>query len=118
MRPCSKTTRREVFAAALACGLAIVSSATIARAGDGVLITFTSGTGDAPGKITVTNAGNGSTTTVGLAPKLPASACAEILSTAAPKVGLKTELAGNAVKIFSRSAVIKVEGASITKSDL
>ncbi len=118
MPPHQRTTRREVLAAALGCGLAMIAIAPQARGADGVLITFTSGTGDAPGKITVTNAGNGSTTTVGLTPRLPASACAEMLSTAAPKVGLKTELAGNAVKIFSRSAVVKVEGASVTKSDL
>jgi hypothetical protein len=83
-----------------------------------VLVTFTSGTGDAPGKITVTNAGNGSTTTVGLAPKLPAATCAEMLASAAPKVGLRSELAGSAVKIYSRSAIVKVDGATITKSDL
>ncbi len=112
-------TRRTVSLALLTGALAALALSAPARAADaGVLITFTSGTGDAPGKITVTNAGNGSTTTVGLAPKLPASACAEILATAAPKVGLKTELAGGAVKIFSRSAVVKVEGAAITKSDL
>jgi hypothetical protein len=89
-----------------------------AFAADGVLITFTSGTGDAPGKITVTNAGNGSTTTVGLAPKLPAATCAEMLASAAPKVGVRSELAGSAVKIYSRSAIVKVDGATITKSDL
>jgi hypothetical protein len=117
MRPQSKTTRREVFAAAIGASLAILSIAPAARAADGVLITFTSGTGDTSGKITVTNAGNGSTTSVGLAPKLPASVCADTLSTAAQKIGLKAELVGNAVKIFSRSAVVKVEGAATTKTD-
>ncbi len=112
------TTRRAVSLAFFAGILATLMLSAPARAGDGVLIIFTSGTGDAPGRVTVTNAGTGSTTSVGLAPKLPATACAEILSTAAPKVGLKAELAGSSVKIFSRSAVIKVEGAAVTKSDL
>jgi hypothetical protein len=112
---------RRSFSLALLAGVlaAAAVSAVSASAGaaDGVLVTFTAGTGDAPGKITVTNAGNGSTTSVGLAPRLPASACAEILATAAPKVGLKVELSGSAVKFFSRSAIVKVEGATMTKSE-
>ncbi len=110
--------RRSFLLASLTALLTALTMALPARAFDGVLVTFTSGTGDGPGKITVTNAGTGSTTTVGLVPRLSASACAEILSTAAPKVGLKTELSGTGVKVLSRSAVIKVEGATITKSDL
>jgi hypothetical protein len=113
-----RTPRRTFLLASFAVLAAAVTLAAPARAFDGVLITFTSGTSDGPGKITVTNAGTGSTTTVGLVPRLSASACAEILSTAAPKVGLKTELSGTAVKVLSRSAVIRVEGAAITKSDL
>jgi hypothetical protein len=113
-----RTPRRTFFFAWIAALLAAITMAAPARAFDGVLVTFTSGTGDGPGKIIVTNAGTGSTTTVGLVPRLSASACAEILSTAAPKVGLKTELAGTGVKVLSRSAVIRVEGATITKSDL
>jgi hypothetical protein len=108
-------TTRRAFSLAF---LATITLSGPARAGDGVLITFTSGTGDASGKITVTNAGTGSTTSVGLAPKLPATACAEILATAAPKVGLKVELSGSAVKIFNRSAIVKVEGATTTKGDI
>jgi hypothetical protein len=110
--------RRIFVLASIAALLAAVTMAAPARAFDGVLVTFTSGTGDGPGKIVVTNAGTGSTTTVGLVARLSASACAEILSTAAPKVGLKTELSGAVVKVLSRSAVIRVEGATITKSDL
>jgi len=110
--------RRTLLLASLAPLLAAVTMAAPARASDGVLVTFTAGTGEGPGKITVTNASTGSTATVGLVPRLSASACAEILSTAAPKVGLKAELSGNGVRIFSRSAVIKVEGTTITKSDL
>jgi hypothetical protein len=113
-----RTPRRSFLLVSFAALLATATMAASASAFDGVLVTFTSGTGDGPGKITVTNAGTGSTTTVGLVPKLSASACAEILSTAAPKVGLKTELAGTGVRVLSRSAVIKVEGATITKSDL
>jgi hypothetical protein len=110
---------RRTFGLVLILALgAALASVREARAADGVLVTFTSGTGDAPGKITVTNAGNGSTTTVGLAPKLPAGTCAEMLAAAAPKVGLRSELSGSAVKIYSRSAIVKVEGATITKSDL
>ncbi|HTB72971.1 MAG TPA: hypothetical protein VK762_06995 [Polyangiaceae bacterium] len=111
-----QTTRRALAVAVLAC-VAAVATSSVVRAGDGVVFTFTSGTGDAPGKITVTNASSGSTTSVGLVPKMSAAACAAILSDAAPKVGLKTELAGASVTIFGHGAVVKVEGASVTKSD-
>jgi hypothetical protein len=111
------TTRRTIILTVVGL-LAVLTTATPVRAADGVLVTFTSGTGEAPGKITVTNASTGSTATVGLLPKLPATACAEILSTTGQKLGLKTELSGSTVKVFSRNAVIKVEGAAITKGDL
>src|SRR5579862_7273427 len=111
-----QTTGPALAAAVLAC-VAGLAMSSIVRAGDGVVCSFTSGTGDAPGKITVTNASSGSTTSVGLVPKMSAAACAAILSDAAPKVGLKTELAGASVTIFGHGAVVKVEGASVTKSD-
>lgn len=109
-----KHSRRSVFIAALACALSLTTS-LVSWAGDAVIVTFTSGTGDASGKITVTNASNGSTVSVGLIPKLSAEACASMLSASAPKVGFKTELAGASVTIVGRGAVVKVEGPSITK---
>src|ERR1035438_5054970 len=86
-----QTTRRAV-AAAVPAWFAVLATSSFTRAGDAVVFTFTSGTGDAPGKITVTNAGNGSTASVGLVPKMSAAACASMLADAAPKVGFKTEL--------------------------
>ena len=108
--------RRALTIAVLAC-VAIVVTGVVARAADGVVVTFTSGTGETAGKITVTNASNGSTATVGLIPKLSAEACASMLSAAAPKVGFKTELAGASVTIVGHGAVVRVEGATITKTD-
>src|SRR5579859_5300029 len=110
------TTPRAVFAAVLVCFAALATS-SFARAGDAAVFTFTSGTGDATGKITVTNASNGSTTSVVLVPKMSALACASILSDAAPKVGFKTELAGASVTVFGHGVVVKVEGVSVTRSD-
>jgi len=111
-----QTTRRAVAAALLAC-FAVLATSSFARAGDAVVFTFTSGTGDVPGKITVTNANNGSTTSVGLLPKMSAAACATMLSDAAPKVGFKTELGGASVTVLGHGVVVKVEGATVTKSD-
>jgi hypothetical protein len=111
-----KTMRRAVTAAVLAC-VAVLAASAFAFAGDSVVFTFTSGTGDVPGRITVTNASSGSTTSVGLMPKMSPAACATMLADAAPKVGLKTELAGASVTILGHGAVVKVEGATVTKSD-
>jgi hypothetical protein len=111
-----QTTRRAIAAAVLV-WVAAVATGSLARAGDAVVFTFTSGTGDAPGKISVTNASSGSTTSVGLLPKMSAAACASMLSDAAPKVGFKTELGGASVTIFGHGVVVKIEGASVTKSD-
>lgn len=111
-----QTTRRAIAAAALAF-VAVLAASSFVRAGDGVVFTFTSGTGDVPGKITVTNASSGSTTSVGLLPKMSAVACASMLSDAAPKVGFKTELGGASVTVFGHGVIVKVEGASFTRSD-
>jgi hypothetical protein len=111
-----QTTRRAIAAAVLA-WVAVLATTSLVRAGDAVVFTFTSGTGDAPGKISVTNASSGSTTSVGLLPKMSAAACATMLSDAAPKVGFKTELGGASVTIFGHGVVVKIEGASVTKSD-
>jgi hypothetical protein len=113
-----QTTRRAAFVviAALPC-VVVLATSSYAGAGDSVVFTFTSGTGDGPGKITVTNASNGSTASVGLLPKLSAAACAALLSDVAPKVGFKTELGGSSVTIFGHGVVVKIEGATFTKTD-
>jgi len=85
---------------------------------DGKVVTFTSGTGSSGGSVTVTNAATGSTTTSALGQNLPPAACANILSLAAPKVGLRTELSGSSVSIFARGVIVKVVGATIAKTDL
>jgi hypothetical protein len=114
MRP-----RRHALALTFVLGLVVaVGVRRAALASEGILVTFTSGTGEGPGKLTLTNGGTGSTATVGLAPRLPATACAGILAGAAPKVGLRAEATGVAVKIFNRGAIVRVEGATITKTDL
>jgi hypothetical protein len=84
---------------------------------DAVLVTFTSGTGDSSGSLTVTNATTGSTTTSGLAPHSPPAACANALSLAAPKVGFRAELSGISVRIIGRGVLVKVVGATIIKND-
>jgi hypothetical protein len=114
--PGMQTTRRAIAAAVLAY-LAVLATSSLVRAGDDVVFTFTTGTADVPGKITVTNANTGSTTSVGLLPKISAAACASMLSDAAPKVGFKAELDGASVTIRGHGVVVKVEGASITRSD-
>jgi hypothetical protein len=111
-----KTTRRAVAAAVLACFAGLAAS-SFARAGDAVVFTFTSGTGDAPGKLTVTNASSGSTVSVGLVPKMSGPACASMLADAAPKVGFKTEISGASMTILGRGVVVKVEGVTVTRSD-
>ena len=111
-----QTTRRAVATAVLAC-FAVLATGSLARAGDAVVFTFTSGTGDAPGKVTVTNAGNGSTVSVGLVPRMSGAACASMLADAAPKVGFKTEVSGASVTVLGHGVVVKVEGASVTRSD-
>jgi hypothetical protein len=111
-----KTTRRAVAAAVLAC-FAVLATSSLARAGDAVVFTFTSGTGDAPGKLTVTNASSGSTVSVGLVPKMSGAACASMLADAAPKVGFKTEISGASVTILGHGVVVKAEGVTVTKSD-
>jgi hypothetical protein len=115
-----QTTRRELFITALAAlsGLAVLGTGGVALAADGAVVTFTAGTGDGPGRISVTNASNGSTTSVGLLPRTSAEACASMLADAASKVGFKTQLAGVKVTLQGRGAVVKVEGATITKSDI
>ena len=112
MRP----MRHAVTAAVLACA-AVLATSPFALAGDSVVFTFTSGTGDTPGRISVTNASTGSTTSVALMPKMSPAACATMLADAAPKVGLKTELAGPSVTIVGHGAVVKVDGATVTKAD-
>ena len=116
------TTRRTFFSAALAAAVVLAGSATAYRAvaatPAGIVVTFTSGTGDASGRISITNATNGSTASVGLIPKLTAAECAAMLSSTAPKVGFKAEVSGATVTITGKGAVVKVEGASITKSDM
>jgi hypothetical protein len=84
---------------------------------ESVTITFTSGTGETPGSVTVTNASTGSTTTSGLVAHLPAAACADTLALAAPKVGFRAEATGSTVRIFGRGAIVKVSGASVVRSD-
>jgi hypothetical protein len=116
------TTRRALFSAALAVAAVLASttigSDAVAATPAGVVVTFTSGTGDTSGKISITNASNGSTASVGLIPKLSAAECAAMLSSTAPKVGFKAEVSGATVTITGKGAVVRVEGASITKSDL
>jgi hypothetical protein len=116
------TTRRALFSAALAVAAVLATTAigsdAVAATPAGVVVTFTSGTGDTSGKISITNASNGSTASVGLIPKLSAAECAVMLSSTAPKVGFKAEVSGATVTITGKGAVVKVEGASITKSDL
>jgi hypothetical protein len=111
------TGRRAMFVAVLVGILASLETALPALGADAVLVTFTSGTGDSSGSLTVTNASTGSTTTSGLAPHSPPAACANALSLAAPKVGFRTELSGSSVRIFGRGALVKVVGATINKSD-
>lgn len=110
-----KASRRTVLLSGLA-ALAMVTS--VAHAAEGVSLTFTTGTGDASGTISITNASTGSTATVGLVPKLSAAACASMLYAAAPKVGFKADLRGATVTITGRGVVVKVEGASVTRSDV
>jgi hypothetical protein len=102
----------------LAVVLTSLAASLGALAEDGRIVTFTSGTGSSGGSITVTNAATGSTTTTGLGQNMPPAACANILSLAAPKVGLRTELSGTSVRIFARGAIVKVVGAAIANSDL
>jgi hypothetical protein len=111
-------SRRAMSRAVLAVVLASLATALPVLAEDGRVVTFTSGTGSSGGSITVTNAATGSTTTTGLGQNLPPAACANILSLAAPKVGLRTELSGTSVRIFARGAIVKVVGATIANSDL
>ena len=116
------TSRRAFFSAALSAAVVLAGASTAYRAvaatPAGIVVTFTSGTGDASGRISITNASNGSTASVGLIPKLTAAECAAMLSSTAPKVGFKAEVSGATVTITGKGAVVKVEGASITKSDL
>jgi hypothetical protein len=113
-----KASRRAVSLFALACLLVTLTASVRATAAEGVVITFVSGTGSAGGSITVTNAATGSTTSSSLAQDLPAAACATVLSVLAPKIGLKAELDGASVRIFARGAIVKVVGATTTKTDL
>jgi hypothetical protein len=113
-----QTARRAMFLVVLVEILATLATGPPALAADMLLITFTSGTGDSSGSLTVTNATTGSTTTSGLVPHSPPAACANALSLAAPKVGFRAELSGTNVHIFGRGAVVKVVGATITKSDV
>jgi hypothetical protein len=110
------TTRRAFAAAVLACSAALATS-SFARAGDAVVFTFTSGTASAPGRVTVTNAASGSTISVGLLPNMSGPSCASMLAEAAPKVGFKTEVSGASVTVLGHGIVVKVEGASLTRSD-
>jgi len=112
-----KASRRAVSLLVLASLLAVLTASVRAVAADGVVITFVSGTGSAGGSITVTNAATGSTTSSSLAQDLPAATCANILSVLAPKIGLKAELDGASVRIFARGAIVKVVGATTTKTD-
>ncbi len=112
-----QTARRATLLVVLVGILASLATGLPALGADTVLIAFTSGTGESSGSLTVTNATTGSTTTSGLAPHSPPAACANALSIAAPKVGFRTELSGTSVRIFGRGALVKVVGATITKSD-
>jgi hypothetical protein len=111
------TPRRALPLVILAAILACVSTTLPASAQDSVLFTFVSGTGDTAGSLTVTNAGTGSTTTSGIIPHYSPEACAELLSIIAPKVGLRAELSGRSVRIFSRGAIVKAVGATVIKGD-
>src|SRR5271166_4002709 len=107
-------TPRRAFSFVLLAGmLACLATTLPASAQDSILYTFVSGTGDAAGSITVTNASTGSTTTSGVVPHWSPEACAELLSIIAPKVGLRAELSGRTVRIFSRGAIVKAVGATV-----
>jgi len=111
------TSRRTLVLVVLAGILASLSTTLPASAQASVVFTFVSGTGDTAGSITVTNANTGSTTTSGIVPHYSPEACAELLSLIAPKVGLRAELSGRSVRIFSRGAIVKAVGATVTKGD-
>jgi hypothetical protein len=112
-----RTGCRAMFLAVLVGILAPLATASPALGADAVLVTFTSGTGDSSGSLTVTNATTGSTTTSGLAPHSPPAACANALLLAAPKVGFRAELSGTSVRIIGRGVLVKVVGATIIKND-
>jgi hypothetical protein len=111
------SSRREVSLLLLATALALLATSVPALAQDFVVFTFTSGTGDSAGSITVTNANTGSTTNTGIVPHWSAEACAQVLSLAAARIGFRTELSGRSVRIFGRGAVVKASGAVVTKSE-
>jgi hypothetical protein len=83
---------------------------------DGMVVTFTSGTA-LRGSVTVTNAVTGATISSALAENSTPSACANTLSLTAPKVGLRTELSGNSVRIYGHGNAVTVIGATLTESD-
>jgi hypothetical protein len=110
--------RRAALLIALA-GLLLLLTTTLPALGeDGVIVTFTSGTGDTGGNLTVTSASTGSTSTSSIPPHWSPSACANTLGLAAPKIGFRVEVSGNSVRIFGRGAIVRVAGATITKTDL
>jgi hypothetical protein len=112
-----QTSRRGASLAVLAMLVALLAVSSRARAEEGTVITFTSGTGDSGGSVTVTSATSGSTTTSGLGPQLSPTVCANALALAAPKVGFKAEQSGSSVRIFGRGALVKVVVATVTKSN-
>jgi hypothetical protein len=111
------SSRRAVSLLLFGTALALLATSVPALGQDFVVFTFTAGTGDSAGSITVTNANTGSTTSTGIVPHWSPEACAQVLSLAAAKIGFRTELSGRSVRIFGRGAVVKALGAVVTKSD-
>lgn len=111
------SSRRTVSLLFLGAALALLATSMPALGQDSVVFTFTSGTGDSAGSITVTNANTGSTTNTGLVPHWSPEACAQVLALAATKIGFRTELSGRSVRVLGRGAVVRAVGAVVTKSE-
>jgi hypothetical protein len=82
----------------------------------GIQVLFQSGTGAAPGKITIMNGATGATVTEDLDVNLDQSACVAALQKAALDAGLQIQGLPGGLKIFGTNNSVNVSGASVSVS--
>lgn len=80
----------------------------------GVLVSFDSGTGSAPGTIVVTNGATGKTVSRQLQPNMTADMCLQVLQQAAFDVGLQIQSDPKGLKLGGANSTVNVTGANVT----
>lgn len=81
---------------------------------NGIIVSFDSGTGAAPGTLTITNGSSGKTVSRQLSANLTADQCLTILQQAALDAGLQIQTDPKGLKLAGPNNAVQVTGANVT----